>query len=130
MKREIKFRAWDDDFKVMHPLLTINEISEIRRSGNGFGAVAMNFNWDQLLWLQFTGLHDKNGKEIYEGDIIKTNWGYLYKVVFSKGCFYGEYINETPANPFTEDDINIFHDSVIEIVGNLYENPELINKQS
>jgi hypothetical protein len=70
--------------------------------------------------MQFTGLHDKNGKEIYEGDI--TEVGEVVWVRQRGGWMY----NPSRANTdisFMEAPIN--HD-VVEIIGNVYENPNLL----
>ena len=113
MKREIKFRAWDEEEGMMHPPFTINEICEIRKEGGGFGAILMNFNWDQLMWLQFTGLKDKNGKEIYEGDIFRYRGD--VKVLDDIAAFYWANFEGLLDNKY------------IEVIGNIYENPELLN---
>ena len=65
MTREIKFRAWDGERMFLSP-------SEIQHLGSWFdghwpGALAKP---DQIRLMQYTGLHDKNGVEIYEGDIV------------------------------------------------------------
>ena len=127
MKREIKFRAWDEEEGMMHPPFTINEICEIRKEGGGFGAILMNFNWDQLMWLQFTGLKDKNGKEIYEGDIWLMNGikSQPMIVCFDNGKFiskstWGEYLKRDDGYTYWD-----FIDG--EVIGNIYENPELLN---
>ena len=77
---------------------------------------------------QFTGLLDKNGKEIYEGDILQCyhnglKCGALETVEFKNGCFW-----------LRHRDVSIHHwlsliddDTDIEIIGNIYENPELLN---
>lgn len=81
---------------------------------------------------QFTGLRDKNGKEIYEGDVYITEQGVKYKIMFINGCFVGGK-NENNNAPLSwcladykkeiiRDD---FHEE-IEIIGNIYENPELL----
>ena len=78
---------------------------------------------------QFTGLYDKNGKEIYEGDILKWKAdNRLYAVIFNWGMFYAsvEVCNQEiyggfPLHSLTDDE-------ACEIVGNIYDNPELIKK--
>ena len=125
MKREIKFRAWDEEGGMMHPPFTINEICEIRKEGGGIGAILMNFNWDQLMWLQFTGLHDKNGKEIYEGDIIDDKFG-IYKVVFVDGYYAACCLNNSYL-PYKLCEYITDSENIIEVVGNVFENPELLN---
>ena len=69
---------------------------------------------------QYTGLKDKNGKEIYEGDIILfNNFGdTLDKVVYSSGCFH------TSGRGYLLDKIR-----EIEVIGNIYENPELLEEK-
>ena len=80
--------------------------------------------------IQYTGLHDKNGKEIYEGDIMnwpgKRNKGisekaYRHVVVFKNGCF-GYYLGLDFQNDLSE------LAKKYEIIGNIYENPELLAK--
>src|SRR6185437_358813 len=125
--REIKFRAWHKEHKKM---LTVYVIHQGTYS-EGFvkncqGYAPPNdqyyFKFDQAEWMQYTGLKDKNGKEIYEGDIImyhfktkSTNDEFISKV------FWDEYMWLTD-----EHSINRIND--IEIIGNIYENIELLNK--
>lgn len=97
---------------------------------------------------QFTGLHDKNGKEIYEGDIVRKKeiggYGYEYVGVvrYYKGdCRFG--IDITATNEFSTRALFTVGESVIndgyctikytteyEILGNVYDNPELLNRKN
>lgn len=120
MKREIKFRAWDNDYKVIRDydefkgLLTLGELD------------ASDFELEQ-----FTGLTDVNGKDIYEGDIIKF-FGANKKIkaknefgiIVYKADRYGAGFNSIIQNKeHGYGGINIAQDIV---VGNVHENPELL----
>ena len=112
MQREIKFRFWS----------TINEQAKMIYPTQGMlSDLEENRNWKVM---QFTGLKDKNGKEIYEGDIInnrfevKFNQFYGAFMAFSKvGSFF---LNEEIVNPVGGVDNPI-------VTGNIYENPELLD---
>ena len=88
--------------------------------------------------MQYTGLHDENGKEIYEGDIIEFSYDMFVgnfdtfvakgKVVFEEGAFYVEaFENErtTEGEAYLLYSINL---DTIEVIGNIYENKELLNE--
>lgn len=80
---------------------------------------------------QFTGLYDKNGKEIYEGDIILYGGSIQHEVVFRHGAFGyliygGEFISYAGNTNFTFNPLN--RSKKHEVIGNIYGNPELIEK--
>ena len=87
---------------------------------------------------QYTGLHDKNGKEIYEGDIIEFSYDMFIgnfdtfvakgKIVFEEGAFYVEVFENERT---TEDEAYLLYSinlDTIEVIGNIYENEELLNE--
>ena len=76
--------------------------------------------------MQYTGLKDKNNKEIYEGDILFESFGErYYKVIFENASFRAE--AEGDFDEYSFDLIDIVAQGC-EIVGNIYENPELIKE--
>ena len=90
-----------------------------------------DFNRSDLEWLQFTGLLDKNGKEMYEGDVLKqTHGGHEITGVMiwnsQKAQFGMEATVDFDAPPHIESLESV--DGRPEIIGNIYENPELIEK--
>jgi len=123
MSRPIKFRAWD---KRNNKMLQWGNLLHMYNT-----LICLSFNFFKIM--QYTGLKDNKrteqypeGQEIYEGDILKINrWKPKTGVVeFIEGGFC--VVTDSDRN-YTHD-INIFYPSVgcqIEVVGNIYENPEL-----
>jgi hypothetical protein len=128
--REIKFRAWDIDGRCYIPntgnpnIFPFNGMVGMTCNGSNTGCISTD-EWiqDSYVLEQYTGLKDKNGKEIYDGDII-TEGDRLMIVEWSersagwslrsKGWMFNHFFNEAI-------------DAVeSEIVGNIHENPELI----
>ena len=125
-----KFRAWTEEGKVMYYdvypfkdntlLLSYDEIS--------FDEVPAS----DFILMQSTGLKDKNGKEIFEGDIVKYKSGcntYTEVVAYDKN-FAGFGVKDAKANvvfTFWEiaEDISL---TSLEVIGNIYENPELLGE--
>lgn len=101
MNREIKFRAWDEDIQeMMHPV----DISKPIHYYEWLGT-------KDLPLMQFTGLLDKNGKEIYEGDCI----GHIHNVVEWSKCGWCV-AGDRPLWMFKNK----------EVIGNIYESKELL----
>lgn len=115
--REIKFRFWSINERKMlhneHPYVDVNYFNLI----NGH------------LWayevMQYTGLKDKNGKEIFEGDVLMTLWGDSCSGVVEYNAQYAVYNFVCKERNFTYDFIETQSDEY-EIIGNIHENPELI----
>ncbi|MHB9161368.1 MAG: YopX family protein [Nitrosotalea sp.] len=102
--REIKFRYWNFITKKMEITYSIDFI-------NAYGA------------MQYIGLKDKNGKEIWEGDIVELD-GYNYKIEYYKNKFVLTGFYKTLSitiDPEEEDAIEL-----ITVIGNIYETPELL----
>ena len=128
---EIKFRAWDKNNNEMVEVANIDYgayktkieyLTVEYKNGETLTEYADSFEL-----MQYTGLKDKNGKEIYEGDIVEYSRGFfgatIYKQVvkFSDGMFIPLVIVEEGYNCIDE-----YQRELFEVIGNKYENPELL----
>lgn len=120
MSREFKFRAWDKTKK--------NIIFEDRLSCFFVRTIQMSTDEEnRFKIMQYTGLKDKNEKEIYEGDILEDVKGNRYPIKYAEYQFYGEGFYE-PYQDIPDDIFSEYAYSGMKIIGNIYENPELIKE--
>lgn len=131
--RDIKFRCWDTENKEM---LDIQEL-DYRDSYNGQPMIRTTmysdyYDTEDMILMQYTGLKDKNGKEIYEDDII-----YCEKYIggnWIEDCIEKGYVN------FNNGEFGLYrkqgyyqslykfkeYDYEFEVIGNMHDNPELL----
>ena len=124
MNRKVKFRKWDSKNNCWY-YFHLNQIWSISD---------FNFQNDNpyngFIWYQFTGLLDKNGKEIYEGDIVEWKYFNIWQrneVKYIGDCFmammssFKDDLNELQG-------ISLISKLDCEVIGNIFENPELLNQ--
>lgn len=138
--REIKFRAWNEKEKKMHTsylechLIALMEDSpriHIPKSE------ATEEKWIDVQLEQYTGLHDKNGKEIYDRDIARYHNGFLniemkVQILYAGSGFFIEHIGESGTRNFKEDFGLIplsKMSETLEVIGNIHENSELLEEK-
>ena len=118
--REIKFRAWDKDEKRMTTTFSVSSQGQVTFTPLGESTRYLT----GYILMQFTGLLDKNGKEIYEGDIIVSSFSpNKVEVVEINNIshFDGNFSHIQGIGFVTELDIDN-----LEIIGNVWENPKLL----
>nr|DAQ62740.1 MAG TPA: YopX protein [Caudoviricetes sp.] len=120
MNREFEFRAWLTKYNKMVNIYSWNIWQEYFMCSE----YDSEFYLEETPIMQYTGLKDKNNKEIYEGDILFESFGErYYKVVFENGSFKAEF--EGDFEEYSFDLIDVVAQGC-EVVGNIYENPELL----
>ena len=122
--REIKFRVWDQGNRRMYQpalkLLHGEHPKPLEPDTKNKPSPTDPKNWT---WLQYTGLKDKKGVEIYEGDILLFDDG--EKSIVEYGAIEDYYIGFLPFDGNFEYDV---HAHQCRVIGNIYENPELLSE--
>lgn len=141
MKREIKFRVWDVGLKEMIPVYDIQFHDPVTRHIDGISQkpkttqptiINKRTTWRQVheedaVLMQFTGLTDKTGKDIYEGDVVGGYPHATVQVVWDEEWAQFACLDADEAQHY-----GLFANSLDgckdswEVIGNIYENPELI----
>lgn len=122
--REIKFRAWDSVQEVMLPVENIdfrNDLITLNEDDN-----SLTDTFEMITLMQYTGMKDKNGKEIYEGDIV----GSLHmraEVIFEDGSFRFKWLDKITKRVRKYNEPMFKNTNIVfEVIGNIYENKELL----
>lgn len=129
--REIKFRAWDkDNDQMIYDFgLTPEYIPYQIPQGDESDDPANYSYYDDAELMQYTGLKDKNGTDVYEGDILgfdkwKGEYYAIAPVVYERGCFEVYIKRIAESHNLQLGTLSLLAES--EVIGNIYENPELL----
>ncbi len=117
--RDIKFKVWDKINNKMYDYGS-DEACELLEEGVDFMGMSFLSCQPNVIWLQYTGLKDKNGKEIYEGDILEAE-NRLWQIGFRDGCFVGVDFK----NVAWDELVNIGYGET-KVIGNVFEDSELL----
>lgn len=131
-KRQIEFRVWNGsemEYSVMSGYLGTFYVAGTDEKDKATMSPFNTIYPNSIDTMQFTGMYDKNGGIIYEGDIVKCGYG-KGKVVFKSGCFMVEWIDDKEAYMeflFSRKGMYVRKDDeLFEVIGNIYEHKHLL----
>ena len=131
--REIKVRGWHRPSQSWH-YFTLMQLTRIDTAGFWVDGIWRHVRFiDYENWCEYIGLKDKNKKEIYEGHILKVGdpdarpW--IEPVIFWQGMFCIQPQKDQHPIPLDTYCNEVFN-NLVEIIGNIYENPELLSESS
>lgn len=118
-----EFRAWDKVDKVIREVTAIDWSLDLVEFMHG----AIERSFDDVILMQSTGLKDKNAVEIFEGGIIKTKTGTLQSVEYVRASVTKDWSETVAAFKCRQGDEYFYFDlATDEVIGNIYENSELL----
>lgn len=136
-QRVIKFRAWDKNAKIMrddgahpngipHMKYDVGILPSKARNkwATGVDGLEIRLDSEDFIVMQFTGLKDKAGVEIYEGDILCFNQHFER----FQSHYWQKYKVEIPEIYYTWEHESHLREMDVEVIGNVFQNPELINQ--
>lgn len=119
-----QFRAWDGNVWMYSRDIYENDLSEFFGQVDNRTRELKDYGRDEMKIMQYTGLKDKNGKEIYEGDVVITTGN--FGAPFNAAVYWNQ---KMASFCLTDKDglpVGAWHwNNQLEIIGNIYENPEL-----
>ena len=134
MQRDIEFRVYDKDLKKMRYLNTSHDFICFNEDGSAYYHNMQTGlgEWFSEL-MQYTGLKDKNGRKIFEGDIVEykdTDFpgrNETGNVIYTKDCkfeieYYSDILKHKDTMPLVFFEHPIFTSKKLEVIGNIYEN--------
>ena len=122
--RPIKFRVWSGERMTSSQLFSVSMKGQLWFDSGSSGVVGV----DDRPLMQYTGLKDKNGKEIYEGDILKHPDGTTFKVVWLN-TYSGFKAIYNRVNDHANLYMQLNDRGLAVVIGNIYENPELLETE-
>ena len=122
--REIRFRAWSEDTHEMVQVVRLDIKEGTIHYENGIKSInreqELGFWWKPYVLIQYTGLKDKNDVEIYEGDIVRYFKNELAVIVYQNGGVDIRSLSWRDCEPIQR------RLGEIEVIGNIYENKDLL----